>query len=116
MFWIAGKGWVKARELRDGMTLHTLRGTVAVESIQEGEPQTTYGVAMADFHTFFVGKDAILTHDNTIHPPTDRLVPGLARERKQRRRRRGRRRVDVDVRLRRPIHADGLVRVGRGRR
>jgi intein/homing endonuclease len=80
LFWVAGKGWVKARELREGMPLHTIRGTVAVESVEEGEQQTAFSVATADFHTFFVGKDAILTHDNTIHPPTERLVPGLATE------------------------------------
>ncbi|GAF79892.1 unnamed protein product, partial [marine sediment metagenome] len=29
------------------------------------------------FHTYFVGKTKILSHDNTIREPTDALVPGL---------------------------------------
>ena len=77
VFWVAGKGWVKARDLREGMQLHTLRGTVRVEGIEPGAPQKTYGLAVADFHTFFVGKAMLLTHDTTIRPPTDRIVPGL---------------------------------------
>ena len=78
VLWVAGQGWVKARDLREGMQLHTIRGTVAVESIEQGESQKSFSLVAADFHTFFAGKDMILTHDNTIRPPTDRIVPGLA--------------------------------------
>jgi len=60
------------------MQLHTVRGTVAVESAAPGELQTTIGLVAADYHTFFIGKGKVLTHDNTIRPPTDRIVPGLA--------------------------------------
>ena len=77
-FWVAGRGWVKARDLREGMQLHTVRGTAPVESIAPGAVQTTIGLAAADYHTFFIGKGMVLTHDNTIRPPTDRVVPGLA--------------------------------------
>ena len=78
VFWVAGQGWGKARDLREGMRLHTLRGTVPVSGIEPGKLQVTYGVVTADFHTFFAGKGMILTHDNTIRPPTKRIVPGLA--------------------------------------
>ncbi len=49
-----------------------------VESSAPGALQTTYGLVAADFHTFFIGKGMVLTHDNTIRPPTDRIVPCLA--------------------------------------
>jgi hypothetical protein len=78
VFWVAGRGWVTARDLRPGMQLHTIRGTLPVESTEAGAVQKTFSLAVADFSTFYVGKAAILTHDNTIRRPTTRIVPGLA--------------------------------------
>jgi hypothetical protein len=79
VFWVSGQGWVKARDLRKGMRLHTLRGTVDVDSVEPGSQQSTYGLVVADYHTFFAGRQKILTHDNTIRKPTQRVVPGLAK-------------------------------------
>ncbi|MGO8745783.1 MAG: polymorphic toxin-type HINT domain-containing protein [Thermoguttaceae bacterium] len=78
VFWVAGQGWVKARELKEGMQLHTIRGTVAAERIQPGSTQKSFNLVVADFHTFFAGQARILTHDNTVRQPTNRVVPGLA--------------------------------------
>ena len=78
VFWVAGQGWVKARDLRAGMRLHTIRGTVPIEGIEPGTLQASFSLVTADFHTFFAGTGMVLTHDNTIRPPTDRIVPGLA--------------------------------------
>jgi hypothetical protein len=78
VFWVAGQGWTKARDLRKGMQLHTIRGTVELEDTAPGDLQTTIGLVADDFHTFFIGKQKVLTHDNTIRPPTDRIVPGLS--------------------------------------
>ena len=60
------------------MQLHTIRGTLPVENAKTGTVQKTFSLEAADFNTFFVGKAAILTHDNTIRRPTHRIVPGLA--------------------------------------
>ena len=79
VFWVAGHGWVKARELRDGMRLHTIRGTLPVEGIEPGPSRASMGLVAADFHTLFAGKGMVLTHDNTIRRPTDRVVPGANR-------------------------------------
>jgi hypothetical protein len=76
-FWVAGQGWVKTRNLREGMQMHSFRGTMSVEGTELGKLEMTYSLVIADFHTFFVGKGMVLTHDNTIHRPTDRTVPGL---------------------------------------
>lgn len=78
LFWVAGRGWVKARDLREGMQLHTIRGTASIEGTETGSLQATFGLVVADLHTYFVGKENILTHDNTIRKPTNCVVPGLA--------------------------------------
>jgi hypothetical protein len=77
VFWVAGRGWIKARDLREGMRLHTIRGTVPIEAVEPGTSQTSFSLIVADFHTFFAGKAMALTHDNTIRKPTHCLVPGL---------------------------------------
>ena len=70
-FWVAGRGWVKARDLREGMQLHTVRGTAPVESIAPGAVQTTIGLAAADYHTFFIGKGwSSLTTTRSVLRPT----------------------------------------------
>jgi hypothetical protein len=78
VFWVAGRGWLKARDLREGMRLHTIRGTVPVEAVEPGTSRASFSLIVADFHTFFAGKAMMLTHDNTIRKPTHCLVPGLA--------------------------------------
>jgi hypothetical protein len=78
VFWVAGRGWLKARDLREGMRLHTIRGTVPVEAAEPGTSQPSFSLIVADFHTFFAGKAMVLTHDNTIRKPTRSTVPGLA--------------------------------------
>ena len=32
---------------------------------------------VADFHSYFVGNARVLSHDNTIAPPTESVVPGF---------------------------------------
>jgi hypothetical protein len=48
-----------------------------IESIEQTGFEPTYNLIVADFHTYFVGKAKILSHDNTIREPTVALVPGL---------------------------------------
>jgi hypothetical protein len=78
LFWIAGQGWLRARVLKPQMRFHTLTGTVNLESIEPGEKQDAFNLVVADFHGYFVGKDKLLTHDNTVQKPTNCIVPGLA--------------------------------------
>jgi hypothetical protein len=79
VFWIAGRGWVKARELEPGMRCHTLTGTVPIETVEKGSTQATYNLVVADFHTYFAGRQRVLTHDNTVRRPTRCIVPGLVK-------------------------------------
>jgi hypothetical protein len=77
VFWVAGKGWIKARQLQPEMRFHTLKGTVDLSKIEQHGKQDTYNLVVADYHSYFVGKEKILTHDNTIRKPTNCVVPGL---------------------------------------
>ena len=78
VFWVSGKGWIKARQLEPEMRFHTLKGTVDLTGVEQRGKQDTYNLVVADFHSYFVGKQKILTHDNTIRKPTNCVVPGLA--------------------------------------
>ena len=77
LFWTSGEGWVKARELKPGMVLHGARRLAHVSRVEMGDEQETFNVVVADFHTYFVGQQRILSHDNTIRRPTNATVPGL---------------------------------------
>lgn len=77
LFWVVGKGWLRSRELRSGMRLHALDGSLPVYEVGTGETAETFNLAVADFGTYFVGKEQVLSHDVTRQQPTDAIVPGL---------------------------------------
>jgi hypothetical protein len=77
-FWVSGKGWTKTRELAADQPIHTAIGAVRVVTTEASEPAPTYNLVVADFHTYFVGKSGILSHDVLPPKPTNKLVPGLS--------------------------------------
>jgi hypothetical protein len=77
LFWVAGKGWEKARSLESGQLLHSLTGPVHVSPSEAQSEAETYNLVVADFSTYFVGQALLLSHDNTVRVPTRSLVPGL---------------------------------------
>jgi hypothetical protein len=82
-FWVLGEGWQMSKQLDAGKTLHALSGGVKVESIEEQSEadqlpaEFAYNLIVDDFHTFFVGDQGLLVHDNTPREPTAALVPGV---------------------------------------
>ena len=72
-FWVAGRGWVMARDLKAGDPVRTLGGVVAIESVAEGGTEPVFNLDVADDADFFAGRAAALVHDNTL--PDTRLVP-----------------------------------------
>ena len=76
-FWVSGQGWVKTRSMGADSLLHTVVGAAEVETVGLGQAEPTYNLIVADFHTFFVGRARVLSHDNTPVAPTDTVVPGL---------------------------------------
>jgi hypothetical protein len=80
LFWVSGQGWVKSRKLESGMVLHTANGPVRVSRVEPGSTATTYNLVVADFNTYFVGEQKLLSHDNTVRRATTAVVPGLKPE------------------------------------
>lgn len=77
LWWVSGHGWVKTRDLKPGMMLHTATGTTEVESLDANpNPQPTHNLVVDGFHTYFVGPQRVLSYDNTQVKPTLRQVPG----------------------------------------
>lgn len=77
LFWVVGRGWMRSRQLEPGHRLRTVHGTTVVRSADaEPEPVVTYNLIVADFHSYFIGADKVLSHDNTIPEPVSALVPG----------------------------------------
>lgn len=77
-FWVSGRGWIKARSLEPGMGLHTARGFAVIDSIEEEiDPAETFNLIVDECHSYFVGKQLILSHDNTFREPVLNRIPGL---------------------------------------
>jgi len=76
-FWVCGQGWTKARELPALRMLHGVTHARRIRSVEPSVVAQTYNLVVADFHTYFVGRAMLLTHDNTVRRPTASIVPGL---------------------------------------
>jgi hypothetical protein len=72
-FWKAGHGWIQARDLKVGDTVRTLDGPAGVTAIEPEKVQPVFNLDVADSHSFFVGDEGALVHDNTV--PGLRLEP-----------------------------------------
>ena len=68
-----------AKFLRTGQLVHTLGGAVRIRQIEEDEEVQAYNLIVSDFHTYFVGEQGILVHDNTPREPTRAEIPGLVK-------------------------------------
>jgi hypothetical protein len=65
-FWRAGRGWAMARELEAGDVLRTQSGLAVVSGIVEEKVQPVYNLDVAASHSFFVGVNGALVHDNSL--------------------------------------------------
>jgi hypothetical protein len=72
-FWVAGQGWVLARDLKAGDPIRTLGGVAPVESIEADAVQPVFNLDVADSGDYFAGLAVALVHDNTL--PDPRLAP-----------------------------------------
>lgn len=76
-FWAVGRGWTRARELKPGMRLHCVDGPAEVTAVGEAGGEPTYNLVVDKFHSYFVGPQLVLSHDNSPQSPTYGGVPGL---------------------------------------
>ena len=68
-FWIAGKGWAMARDLKPGDVIRTLGGLATVSAIEEDKVQPVFNLDVAGDRDFFAGNVAALVHDNSVPEP-----------------------------------------------
>ena len=76
-FWVVGAGWRMAKFIKAGDRIHSTSGAVVVDAIEDLEPALAYNLVVEDFHSYFVGKQRLLVHDNLLRKPTLAVVPGL---------------------------------------
>ena len=77
VFWVSGEGWMKASQLESGMLLHTAGGPLPIVSVTTADDAETFNLVVADFSTYFIGQQKILSHDFTLRRATTAVVPGL---------------------------------------
>ena len=76
-FFVVGKGWRMAKELTEADWICAQGQTLPIDAIEKAEQAEAHNLMVADFGTYFVGKDRILVHDNSPIPPTRLEMPGL---------------------------------------
>ncbi len=78
LFWVSGQGWTMAKHLDAADPIHAVRGVESVQSVEKTDRQeATYNLVVADWHSYFVGENLVLSHDVTEKQPTLAVVPGL---------------------------------------
>jgi hypothetical protein len=68
-FWIAGRGWVMARDLKADDLVRTLGARSKILRIEAGRVVPVYNLDVAASRTYFVGQHNALVHDNTLPDP-----------------------------------------------
>jgi hypothetical protein len=76
-FWKVGHGWIWAKELVEGDLIRTSSGTLPISAIEPQGKAQVHNLVVADFNTYFVGKNRLLTHDTTLRVPTLAIAPGV---------------------------------------
>jgi hypothetical protein len=64
-------------QLRPGQYLHGVNGPVSVAAYETAQPKEVYNLVVSDWHTFFVGQQGLLVHDNSPIEEVSTVVPGL---------------------------------------
>jgi hypothetical protein len=76
-WWVAGIGWVRSRDLATGQKIRTGDSSVEILKIEKiAEAVPVYNLIVDQNHTYFVGKDRLLSWDVTSLQPTLLKVPG----------------------------------------
>jgi hypothetical protein len=76
-WWVVGKGWVRTRELAPKMLIRTTEASIEVAKVEKiDKPCKFYNMTVDETHTYFVGKDRLLSWDVTTLQPTLQAVPG----------------------------------------
>ncbi len=76
-FWVAGKGWSMARDLRTGTELRNVNGVERITAIEPDRVQPVFNLDVGQNRSFFVGDSGVLVHDHSL--PGTRVEPFDAR-------------------------------------
>ena len=78
-FYESRKGWMACHDMAVGdLVLYEDGQWAAVEDLLDtGVWETVYNLRIADFHTYFVGEQRLLVHDNNVPQQVKVLTPGL---------------------------------------
>jgi hypothetical protein len=80
VFWISGQGWTRLRDVRPDQRFHGAAKPAVIRSLTSDGREKTFNLVVADFHTYFVGPEHVLSHDLTFARPVDVVVPGMKLE------------------------------------
>ena len=69
-FWVAGQGWVMARDLKAGDSVRLLQGQAIIEDVREGQVQPVFNLDVADNRSFLIGQAGTIVHDFSIPSAT----------------------------------------------
>lgn len=69
-FWVAGRGWVMAKDLRVGDSVRLLHGQSPIDAIRKGEDRPVFNLEVAENRSFLIGEGGALVHDFSIPSPT----------------------------------------------
>ena len=76
VFWVSGKGWRMAADLKPGDRLHSVDGWAEIVDVKDLPAADTRNLIVADYGTYFVGDNRLLVHDVTMLQPYAGTVPG----------------------------------------
>jgi hypothetical protein len=77
-FFVSGRGWTMACNLKVGDSLHGAEGARRIAAICEPPKAMVYNLVVADTANYLVGDGKLLTHDFSERAENYYLVPGLA--------------------------------------
>jgi len=76
LFWVSGKGWKKASELRANDVVHGAQAPARIAAVEPQPSAPTYNLEVADAPNYFVGRAMLLTHDVTPREANRQAFPG----------------------------------------
>ncbi|MBX3413018.1 MAG: hypothetical protein KF708_10050 [Pirellulales bacterium] len=76
-FWVVGRGWIAAADLKPGDRIHGLHGSSRVESVSAGKQAKTTHVVIDGAQNAFLGPGALLGGDHARRETEEQPLPGL---------------------------------------
>ena len=79
-FWLAGKGWVVARDLKPGDMVRTVERSAKVVAVDPAAKQPVFNLEIAEAHNFLVGRSGALVHDNSVAEAVTAPFDGMPKD------------------------------------